>query len=532
MKKSAGYIWLVGLVPVVALCGLSWLCNPSIRVYGADVIDDPYQQIRVRCQSQIEEKYWSVCCQPPDYWNNTTCPYQKKSQALESDNSADTSGIPPRQFGTAEENNAYRSMLNCFSGGGNPAACRETLKQQGMADFVARNPECLAAYQESEAQGQAEFPESCKGPAAAWGERIGKAGQLAYEDWQAARKKNETPLKSLANTFSGILPQQQEDAEARQRFDAMEQQATALPAREIPGAGNTTVGTNTPGNSGKTTPVPVTAGYGVANVKEGQVVKAEVPEGSLLSKVVLTSGQNIGDGTLSIEISDSATPQFLRAEEDVPPPDPRIWKRLNYLRVSSTDNQKDTRPWSQAMFEFFLPLTPDVVQPDAAMLRWNRDRKAWDSLPTSQIGCSRTSCRFVAVSPGTSIFAITIKKTPVKLQYIFASLAFWGSILYFFVSWLKSRGKKNPVQRKNQICRFCRSAIDSRAVRCPRCTADLRIWPKRHPIMAVVLATVLAATVGAVMDTVPGAGAYLAIAGAVVILFAGIKSRLSSVKTA
>lgn len=34
-----------------------------------------------------------------------------------------------------------------------------------------------------------------------------------------------------------------------------------------------------------------------------------------------------------------------------------------------------------------------------------------------------------------------------------------------------------------KICKHCKSKIDEKAKRCPKCQADLRIWPARHPIL-------------------------------------------------
>ncbi|MBI2327188.1 hypothetical protein HYU92_02610 [Candidatus Curtissbacteria bacterium] len=40
-------------------------------------------------------------------------------------------------------------------------------------------------------------------------------------------------------------------------------------------------------------------------------------------------------------------------------------------------------------------------------------------------------------------------------------------------------------------CKDCQSEIDAKAKKCPHCQTDLRSWPARHPILALILAFVV-----------------------------------------
>ena len=47
-------------------------------------------------------------------------------------------------------------------------------------------------------------------------------------------------------------------------------------------------------------------------------------------------------------------------------------------------------------------------------------------------------------------------------------------------------------------CKACKSDIDSKATKCPKCGADQRIWFRRHPILTVILAVVVLIIIGGV----------------------------------
>lgn len=61
-----------------------------------------------------------------------------------------------------------------------------------------------------------------------------------------------------------------------------------------------------------------------------------------------------------------------------------------------------------------------------------------------------------------------------------------------------------PMPPGQKACRFCRSAIDKRATRCPYCAGDLRIWFARHPFLTgflsiFVILPMFAVAMGAVI---------------------------------
>ncbi len=45
-------------------------------------------------------------------------------------------------------------------------------------------------------------------------------------------------------------------------------------------------------------------------------------------------------------------------------------------------------------------------------------------------------------------------------------------------------------------CKACKSDIDSKATKCPKCGADQRIWFAKHPILTVILAIIVIAIIG------------------------------------
>ena len=40
-------------------------------------------------------------------------------------------------------------------------------------------------------------------------------------------------------------------------------------------------------------------------------------------------------------------------------------------------------------------------------------------------------------------------------------------------------------------CKACKSEIDSKATKCPKCGADQRTWFRRHPVLTVILALII-----------------------------------------
>jgi hypothetical protein len=45
-------------------------------------------------------------------------------------------------------------------------------------------------------------------------------------------------------------------------------------------------------------------------------------------------------------------------------------------------------------------------------------------------------------------------------------------------------------------CKACKSEIDPKATKCPKCGADQRIWFRKHPILTVILALILVGIIG------------------------------------
>lgn len=47
-----------------------------------------------------------------------------------------------------------------------------------------------------------------------------------------------------------------------------------------------------------------------------------------------------------------------------------------------------------------------------------------------------------------------------------------------------------------KLCKACKSEIDPKATKCPKCGADQRIWFAKHPILTVILALVVIGIIG------------------------------------
>jgi hypothetical protein len=47
--------------------------------------------------------------------------------------------------------------------------------------------------------------------------------------------------------------------------------------------------------------------------------------------------------------------------------------------------------------------------------------------------------------------------------------------------------RRSPLRLTTKLCHHCRQHIDAAATRCQHCTADLRIWWARHPILTTLL---------------------------------------------
>ena len=50
-----------------------------------------------------------------------------------------------------------------------------------------------------------------------------------------------------------------------------------------------------------------------------------------------------------------------------------------------------------------------------------------------------------------------------------------------------------------KLCKACKSEIDPKATKCPKCGADQRSWFRKHPILAVILALILLGIIGGAM---------------------------------
>src|SRR3989338_9802055 len=112
----------------------AFLWNFRSIAYGVPITnDDSFESITKRCHKQVPNQYWDVCCQSPDYWQNSSCPYGARQ---------DTS----RQFNTAEEGWLYQTLLGCLKGGGNKSSCGAAAAKQFAENFVNQSPGCAAAF--------------------------------------------------------------------------------------------------------------------------------------------------------------------------------------------------------------------------------------------------------------------------------------------------------------------------------------------------------------------------------------------------
>lgn len=48
----------------------------------------------------------------------------------------------------------------------------------------------------------------------------------------------------------------------------------------------------------------------------------------------------------------------------------------------------------------------------------------------------------------------------------------------------------------NKLCKACKSEIDPKATKCPKCGADQRNWFRKHPVLTVILVLILIGIIG------------------------------------
>ena len=56
--------------------------------------------------------------------------------------------------------------------------------------------------------------------------------------------------------------------------------------------------------------------------------------------------------------------------------------------------------------------------------------------------------------------------------------------------------KRKGVNQMKKLCKACKSEIDPKATKCPKCGADQRIWFRKHPILTIILVIILIGIIG------------------------------------
>ena len=51
--------------------------------------------------------------------------------------------------------------------------------------------------------------------------------------------------------------------------------------------------------------------------------------------------------------------------------------------------------------------------------------------------------------------------------------------------------KRKGVNQMKKLCKACKSEIDPKATKCPKCGADQRSWFRKHPVLTVIIALFL-----------------------------------------
>ncbi|MCX6766861.1 MAG: DcrB-related protein [Candidatus Moranbacteria bacterium] len=215
---------------------------------------------------------------------------------------------------------------------------------------------------------------------------------------------------------------------------------------------------------------PITTEVPLEDVKQGDVVSTQMPEGLPLGKMVFAANDPVKYAKSEITIYDGATtPEILRqtsgplSNDDVQKPDPKKYDIGFYFRVGTveTQNDEEIHPFSGAMFEILPWMTFDSPQyiRNLRVIRWNRSQQRWDELPiTTEQGCdAAVGCRVFAKSPGTSYFAVVAAKQTswlASLAKIFLWISLVGlvilaGIIFLIISLVRRKGKNRTPANKN-----------------------------------------------------------------------------------
>lgn len=156
---------------------------------------------------------------------------------------------------------------------------------------------------------------------------------------------------------------------------------------------------------------------------EGQTATIDTPHGLPIKQLTLTASQAI-TGQTTLEVLDAARGGHPLETAGIKPPDPQRYDLSYYLKIDTKEQGVETHPFKEAIINFGIP---DVLLPvheknlpadRIIMMRYVEAKKQWIELDMEPqpktVPCEFSFCGY-AYSPGTSFFALAIKKPTVNV---------------------------------------------------------------------------------------------------------------------
>ncbi|MFH1054646.1 MAG: hypothetical protein V1744_00980 [Candidatus Altiarchaeota archaeon] len=290
--------------------------------------------------------------------------------------------------------------------------------------------------------------------------------------------------------------QEQQIAQAQQiigsAIDDWVGQAVQLPAGKISDEDGNSVSADTLKQQGIGESLPkINVEYNIKNRKSGDDVSATLPEGATVTRITTTLKQPTDDATMDVSVIYGKDWQNYRGANRAPDYPSKNGEQVDKMLVVNTkNNDQPYEDYSQALIEFsttrhsyayseseskvtaeqlksqqdlfkYLETKSDAAKykpqgyswdsftklllgkqaSDAANAKgvavaiYNEDKKSWEKLPSWKISCDSNICRYAALAPHLSTFAIVeVPNGPNTNTMIFGGLVFVVATIVFGVS--------------------------------------------------------------------------------------------------
>ena len=246
------------------------------------------------------------------------------------------------------------------------------------------------------------------------------ADQDSYQDWLALEKKNKALQENLEEQEIKAIEIEETEEVTKDsgmigRFRQLQKKAVPIViGNGIDRDGKELTDERLQQGLGESLP-KVYIGSVVDNLKEDEAFSQEFPDGLPLKRAILTPSESLDEVGMTYTFG---IPKMLR-ERGIPDPDPARHEMQYYFEINSRVNEEDRHPFKEAMFDFFAPVI-GAEKGKVTLMRYDsqNDEQVWVKMPTEQVSCSYQACEFIAVSPGTSFFAVVIERQGMAEQTI------------------------------------------------------------------------------------------------------------------